>query len=279
MGGSDSSGGAGTNCSTYDPSAGWAGKTNFPAGVSLTTVAGDADDGLSAMGGYGNSSYKFYGASNTWSANLVCSYTSHGSAGGGTQDNMIAFGGNSGGGTALTTTATYSTAGGWTNVGNMNAARRECGGGDGDPDNAIVICGERLDFTDYDSVENWTGSTTTWATNTTVFPYPFNNGLYFGTATEGVGGMGDASGTKKSETYETTNGGDSWVASPTNNTYAAYGVGGAGFDNTAGISWCGQVNPATPYGSTYSNDYSSAAGWAVSGFTFPFSFYQARGHC
>jgi len=276
MGGNDSSGGYGTNCSTYSAAGGWVGKTNFPAGVSLTTVGGNADNAISATGGYGNTSYKFYGATNTWSANLVCSYTSHGSAGGGTQDNMIVFGGNQGGGTALTTTAEY-VGSSWTNVGNMNSARRECGGGGGDPDNAIVICGERLDFTDYDSVETWNGSTNAWTTSGTVFPYAFNNGIYFGTSTDGVGGMGDASGTKKSDTYETTDGGATWT-NLQNNTYSAYGVGAAGVDSSSGVSWCGQVNVSTPYGSTYTNDYSSATGWGTSGNTFPYSFYQARGH-
>lgn len=278
MGGNDSSGGSGTNCETYDPSSGWTAKTNFPAGASMCSVGGNSDNAISAMGGYGNSSYKFYGASNTWSTNLVCSYTSGSSGGGGTQDNMIAFGGNSGGGGAhaKTTTAEYIGTS-WANVGDLAVPRRELGGGGGDPDNALAVCGEDGSFVDYDSVETWNGSTNAWSTNVTAFPYAFNNGIYFGTATAGVGGMGDASGTKKSDTYETTDGGATWT-NLQNNTYAAYGLGGAGFDNTAGLSWCGQVNPSTPYGSQFVNDYSSASGWATSGYTYSYSFYQTRGH-
>ena len=193
---------------------------------------------------------------------------------------MIVFGGNTGGGGAHAKDlcSGYTSASGWTTLDTLSKVYREVGGGRGTTDSAICVCGEDGSFDDYDSVENYSGASDTWSTNSTAFPVDFNNGICFGSATDCVAGMGVSttnSGYPRSETYYTTNSGDTWSSSQ-DNTYDAYGVGCAGADSDAGLAWCG-TNWVIATNYSLTNDYSKASGWSTSGNTYPRTEYQVRG--
>jgi len=263
---------------SYSDAAGWSSAlTDYPFDAGMAVVAGNSDNAQVAQGNYTNQqSYKYYGATNTYSANVGNGiYAGSNGAGGGEQDNMIVYGGNTGGGGAHAKDlcSKYLGASSWVTLDTLSKVYREAGGGRGTPDSAIIVCGEDASFAKYDSVENYSGASDAWSTNSTAFPFDFNNGIYFGTATEGVGGMGTRSAGVDNRTYYTSNGGDTWSATSQNCTYSAYGIGCAGNSNEYGLCWAGNT------GSAVNNcvDYSQASGWAASGNTFPRTDYQCRG--
>jgi hypothetical protein len=274
--------------SSYSAASGWGSAlATYPFSGGMFACAGNAVNAQFAQGHYTNGqSYKYYGSSNTYSADVGSGlYQSSNGGSGGEQDNMIVFGGNKGGGgsTHIVNSekcSKYTGASTWTTCGVLSKKYREVGGGSGTPTSAICVCGEAggsSSFPDYDSVENYSGASDAWSTNSTAFPINFNNGIYFGTATEGVGGMGDsqAAGAPRSETYYTTNSGDTWSSSQ-NNTYDGYGVGCAGTSSDAGLAWCGN-NWATSTSYSTTNDYSKASGWSNSGNSYAHTSYNIRG--
>jgi len=273
---------------SYSAASGWGSAlATYPFSGGMFACAGNAVNAQFAQGHYTNGqSYKYYGSSNTYSADVGSGlYLSSNGGSGGEQDNMIVFGGNKGGGgtTHIVNSekcSKYTGASTWTTCGVLSKKYREVGGGSGTPTSAICVCGEAggsSSFPDYDSVENYSGASDAWSTNSTAFPINFNNGIYFGTATEGVGGMGDsqAAGAPRSETYYTTNSGDTWSSSQ-NNTYDGYGVGCAGTSSDAGLAWCGN-NWATSTSYSTTNDYSKASGWSNSGNSYAHTSYNIRG--
>ena len=273
---------------SYSDASGWGAQLAtypFDAGT-IVTMAGNADNAIGWGGDYyNNRAYKYYGASNTYSADVGASplYDGSNGSGGGDQDNMIIFGGNKGGGSAVHTpnsekSAKY-TSSAWTVLGDLSKKYRETGGGAGTPDSALLVCGESggSSFDDYDSVENYSGASDTWSVNSTAFPVTFNNGICFGTATAVLAGMGDSqsAAAPRSETYYTTNSGDTW-SSAQNNTYDAYGVGCAGTSSEAGLAWCGS-NWATSTLYSTTNGYSLASGWATTGNSYAHTTMNVRG--
>ena len=247
----------------------------------MAVVAGNSDNAQVAQGNYTNQqSYKYYGATNTYSANVGNGiYAGSNGAGGGEQDNMIVYGGNTGGGGAHAKDlcSKYLGASSWVTLDTLSKVYREAGGGRGTPDSAIIVCGEDASFAKYDSVENYSGASDAWSTNSTAFPVTFNNGICFGTATAVLAGMGDSqsAAAPRSETYYTTNSGDTW-SSAQNNTYDAYGVGCAGTSSEAGLAWCGS-NWATSTLYSTTNGYSLASGWATTGNSYAHTTMNVRG--
>jgi len=176
----------------------WESLDNFPlSSLKMQTMGGSASNAISAMGGYGNSSYLYDGSADDWGANIGCFYSSQGSAGGanGTtdgQDGAIAFGGNTSGSDSQTQTTIFNGSD-WVDGGDLTTSRRECGGGDGNEDSALCLNGQLSAASSYamlDSSEIYDGSADDWDAIAEEFGDAWNNGFYIGTTTDGLGGMG-----------------------------------------------------------------------------------------
>lgn len=175
----------------------WTPLADFPAGgeVDSPTVCGSSAYGLTVGGGpVYDSCYIFDGDS--WGSDIGNSYDFKQGGGGsvGTSpnapNNSITFAGIMSG-TKLTTTAEY-TGSSWSNVGDLDIARKSIGGC-GNADDALCYGGTDASDTVIDDPELWDGSADTWDNTINNFNQVAVNPIYVGTGSDGLGGMGSTS--------------------------------------------------------------------------------------
>lgn len=174
----------------------WEELADFPAGgeVNQPTVCGSSAYGLTVGGSPVNGTcYIYDGSADTWGSDIGNSYDFYSGGGGsvGTSpnapNNSITFGGFHNP-NKLTTTAEY-TGSSWSNVGNLDIARRSVGGC-GNADDALCYGGTDASDTVIDDPELWDGSADTWDNSINNFGQVAVNPIYVGTGTDGLGGMG-----------------------------------------------------------------------------------------